>query len=179
MTLEELAAIAAEMPAGHRFFVPRVQPSDLWPDPVWNRPSDVDDHLTVAQRAEQWAHRHGVVVFAQTDPYGVMLEKRTPTGRTPSEPEMQDLRRHISNPAVIVVGADFGHVEMLVLAAMADNGVNSIILDMETCGEIPGRRYAVHEIERLMPPKLVEELPQSKRYLRHDPTKRHGLGRRR
>jgi hypothetical protein len=102
----------------------------------------------------------------------------TPTGRTPSDPEMQDLRRHVSNPEIIVVAKDmdFADLEMRVLAALADDGVSGIILDLEStdfgCIEIPcSRDMAEIMLKPDMPVKEVREDRPPPSYLQHDFTK--------
>lgn len=114
-SLEELAALFAEMPVGHRFMLPRTRKRDVWPDPQWPA-QPIDDHLSVEQRAEQWCARHHVRVWEQEDPFALVFQKLTPTGRwrCDAAPEMQAMRHHISNPAVIVVSkdTDFAALEM-------------------------------------------------------------------
>lgn len=103
----------------------------------------------------------------------------TPTGRTPSEPEMQHLREQISNPAVIVIGkdTDFAELELRMLAAMGDPEITSIILDIEHDGrggfDFPGaaeRCFAALAEIAVKEPREAKRPPPS--YLRHDPTKR-------
>lgn len=61
-------------------------------------------------------------------------------------------------------------IEMRILAALADDGVTGIFLDIESGVEIPGRKDLIALLELKAKPKRVVEQPS---YLKHDPTKRH------
>jgi hypothetical protein len=174
-SLEELTALFAEMPAGHRFMLPRTRKRDLWPDPQWPA-QPIDDHLSVEQRAAEWCVKHHVRVWEQQDPFALVFQKLTPTGRcTRLDPEMQDLRQHISNPAVIIMSkdTDFAALEMRCLAAMADPAVSSIVLDIECSPETLLVDPVFFERLRGEIDKPIKEQRPPPSYLKHDPTKRH------
>jgi len=69
--------------------------------------------------------------------------------------------------AVIVCGMDFAATEMLILSAIADRGISSIVLDLDHHG---GQLAAQIDLLRDMPMKTADVRPAPS-YLKHDPTK--------
>ena len=72
--------------------------------------------------------------------------------------------------AVIVCGMDFAATEMLILSAIADRGISSIVLDLESPCELRGRQDIMDALLRDMPMKTADVRPPPS-YLKHDPTK--------
>lgn len=211
-SLEQLAGVLEAMDVGHRLDLP-MSFSTLWPNPRYPLKDDwLEPKQRAEQWCEHFGctiremldppklviekSRLTEPEFRGFMPAPPTIDERTredlrhfyastPTGREPSEPEMQGLYPHQREAVVVLTaGMDFGAVEMRILAAMSDPGVRTILLDIETDRErgieIPGSYDFAAMIERHeIRAKEAQARPQPS-YLRHDPSKRgYGRGRRR
>ena len=99
----------------------------------------------------------------------------SPTGRLPSEPEMQDLRDRTRGEIMLIQGMDFGEIEMRMLALMADPAIDEIVLvaDYPPCEmlDIAGKPGLLEEMMREIPKKAAAEDRPPPSYLQHDPFK--------
>jgi hypothetical protein len=87
---------------------------------------------------------------------------------------------HIKEPELrvehikIVEKTDYRAIEMRMLAAILDDAIGAICLDIEGAFELPGRYDLYDDIRKLLPVKEAgEEKPKRDlSYLKHDPTKK-------